>query len=350
MGRGPNTTSNGQIVPTSKTPNEKKLAQMITSMTSTSLKEALPKHLTAERMGRVALTALRKNAKLAACTPESFLGSLLTAAQLGLEVNTPLGEAYLIPFKGECQIIIGYQGYLKLARNSGLVSEIYAHAVRDGDEFSYELGLNQGLRHVPSTRPDREEQRITHCYAVAKLKDGGTLFKVLSRAQIDKRRARSTAPAGGPWDTDPEAMVEKTAVRALAKWIPRSAELVLAAAIDEAPELGRGQVEIMDDAITDALRGEGLGLAQPDVIDEEPEPSLPPTRTTAEPAPKPVASQPRSPSRRRSRREQAQEAAESQGGHTPGDPRTPEQIEQGWEWDQTANEIVPPVGWDDAEF
>lgn len=70
--------------------------------------------MTPERFMRMALSAINNTPKLAECTQISFLAALMNAAQLGLEPNTPLGQAYLIPYnnKGtmECQFQIGYKG------------------------------------------------------------------------------------------------------------------------------------------------------------------------------------------------------------------------------------------------
>lgn len=77
--------------------NQPTLKQWVTKMAD-QIKCALPTNITPERMTRIALTALSKDAKLSQSTPESFIGALLTSAQLGLECNTPLGQAYLIPF------------------------------------------------------------------------------------------------------------------------------------------------------------------------------------------------------------------------------------------------------------
>ena len=107
-----------------------------------------------ERFTRITLSALSTNAKLQETTPQSFLGAMMTAAQLGLEPNTPLGQAYLIPFRNkgvlECQFQLGYKGLIDLAYRSGQISVIQAHTVYENDEFEYELGLDPKLKHVPA--------------------------------------------------------------------------------------------------------------------------------------------------------------------------------------------------------
>jgi len=254
----PTTQQNGQIVPRNGGP-KKGLRDLLQQMTP-EIAKALPKHVKPDRMARIALTALNSTPKLADCTPASFLGSIVQAAQLGLEVNTPLGQAYLIPYKTTCQLIIGYQGMLDLARRSGLVRAVYAFAVREGDDFSWTLGLNPSVTHVPSTDPGRESQQLTHVYAVAKLEGGEPLFTVLTRAEVEKYRRRSRAANDGPWVTDYEAMALKTAIRRLFRWLPKSAEMAHAVAVDEAPELGRSQLESAPEVI-EALQSQGIDVA-----------------------------------------------------------------------------------------
>lgn len=233
------------------------------------LARALPKHVTIDRMSRIVLTAIRVNPKLAECEPASFFGAVMTLAQLGLEPNTPLGHAYLIPFRNnkrnvtECQVIIGYQGMMDLARRSGVVTTMNANAVRAGDEFSYALGTRRVVNHVPSDRPDRESQKITHVYAVAWIK-GSTEpeFEVLPISQVEARRARSRAANNGPWVTDYEAMCLKTAMRALWRWLPKSAEMARSEAFEVASDTGRGMREVMDESVTAALELHGVGVVE----------------------------------------------------------------------------------------
>lgn len=225
--------SNQEIVPFEK--RFSKFASVVESMKGQFAK-ALPKHLTPDKMIRIVLTAVRKTPKLLDCTSDSVLGAIVTCAQLGLSPDGVLGEAYLIPYGDTCQLIIGYQGLMKLARQSGQVSSIYAFAAREGDEFSWALGLDPDIKHVPADDPDREAKDITHVYAVARLKDGGTQFIVMTKAAVDKIRKRSRASGSGPWVTDYDAMALKTAVRQLSKWIPKSVEddrYARAVALDE---------------------------------------------------------------------------------------------------------------------
>lgn len=201
---------------------------------------ALPKHLSADRMLRISMTSIRRTPQLMTCTPQSLLGAVIQAAQLGLEPDGVLGMAYLVPFKDECQLIIGYKGLIDLARRSGQLSTIFARVVYSQDVFEYAYGLNDRLEHIPSNK-SVDPGEITAAYAVAKLKDGATQFEVMTRPEIDAIRKRSKAGESGPWVTDFPEMAKKTVLRRLCKMLPASVELQRAVALDERADVGLSQ-------------------------------------------------------------------------------------------------------------
>ena len=200
---------------------------------------ALPRHLSADRMLRIAMTSVRRTPKLLGCTPQSLLGAIMQASQLGLEPDGVLGMAYLVPYKDECQLIPGYKGLLDLARRSGQISTIYARVVYSTDLFEYSFGLDETLRHVPGTSDEVGE--VVAAYAVAKMKDGAQQFEVMTRRELDAIRKRSQAANDGPWVTDFSEMCKKTVLRRLCKMLPASVELARAVALDERAEVGLSQ-------------------------------------------------------------------------------------------------------------
>lgn len=267
-----NGTGNGQALATDKSgqiqkqPEQKRTLAGLVTQLKDEIARALPRHLTPDRMARVVMTALRTVPGLAECTQESFAGCLMQLAQLGLEPNTPLQHAWLIPRRDnrnnrtECTMIIGYQGYLELFRRAG--SNAQSHIVRDGDTFSYSLGLHPTLNHIPSPAADRETKPITYVYAVARTKEfpESPIFNVLSTPQVEARERRSSTfgKSFSPWKSDRPAMFEKTGIRAIAKWVPKQAELALAVAIDEAGEDGRSQMRELDPGVAEVLAARGL--------------------------------------------------------------------------------------------
>lgn len=267
------TTKTGEIVKKAPTKADN-LASILDSMLP-QIKRALPKHVDPDRMLRIAVTALRQNPDLGLCTPASFIGCVMQTAQLGLEPNTPLGLSYLIPRKNkrleagqrECTLIIGYQGQMDLSRRGG-VPVIYSYVVREGDSFRCTLGTDAKIEHEPSDAADREDKPITHAYAVAKVA-GEPVFVVLSKAQIEKRRARSAAAEDGPWITDYEAMCQKTVLRALWKFLPKSAEMQRAEAVEDTQERGASITAALDPIVSDAMLKNGLIGDDAEVIDTE---------------------------------------------------------------------------------
>lgn len=160
----------------------------------------------------------------------TFIGAMMTAAQLGLEPNTPLGQAYLIPFwngkskRMECQFQLGYKGMIDLAYRSGQISSIQAHVVRENDKFEYSYGLEPTLSHVPALA---DRGAPVSVYAVFKTKDGGFGFKVMSWEEVMQHGQRFSKSYGsGPWQTNPEEMAKKTVLKAVLKYAPLSSEFV----------------------------------------------------------------------------------------------------------------------------
>ena len=236
---------------------------------------ALPKHVKADRLARIVLTSVQKTPDLLACTQESLLGCVIQAAQLGLEPDGMLGHAYLIPYKNKgvmtCQLLVGYKGMLKLARQSGEIASISAHVVYSKDDFEFGFGLDETLSHRPATPPlvmQKNEETgdefeivdpswdpgtIIAAYAVAKLKDGTKQFDVMYRYEIESVRERSKAATSGPWVTDFPEMAKKTVLRRLCKMLPASVELQTAVALDERADAGVGQEleNVIDIAVAD---------------------------------------------------------------------------------------------------
>lgn len=199
--------------------------------------KALPSVITPDRFTRIVLSALSSNHKLQETTPTSFLGAMMTAAQLGVEPNTPLGQAYLIPYYNskakvfETQFQLGYKGMIDLAYRSGEVSVIQAHAVYENDEFSYEYGLEPQLKHIPA-KSDRGNP--VYFYAVFRTKDGGYGFEVSSIDDIRKHAQKySKSFNNGPWQTNFEEMAKKTVLKSVLKYAPLKSDFARVLTADE---------------------------------------------------------------------------------------------------------------------
>lgn len=214
---------------------------------------ALPRHITPDRMLRVALTAVNSTPALLKCDQTSLLSAVMQCAQLGLEPGGVLGHAYLLPYGDRCQLIVGYKGLLDLARRSGQILDIWSNVVFENETFEHEAGLDRILKHKPLPPSKRGAHRVG-VYAVAKLKDGSSHHEWLWIEEVDAIRKRSRAGNSGPWVTDFDEMARKTAIRRLAKYLPISVEFARAAALDEAHEIGlpTADMDVAEFTIEDA--------------------------------------------------------------------------------------------------
>lgn len=201
------------------------------------IKKALPSVITPERFTRMVFTALSSTPKLQQCTPQSFLGAMMQAAQLGLEPNTPIGQAYLIPYKNkgiqECQFQLGYKGLIDLAYRSGEIKDIQAHEVYENDAFEYEFGLEPKLKHIPAAH-DRGE--IVMYYAVFHMVNGGYGFEVMSKEDIinhAKKTSQSYDSSYSPWAKYFDEMAKKTVIKKCLKYAPIKTDFVRALSSDE---------------------------------------------------------------------------------------------------------------------
>jgi recombination protein RecT len=219
------------------------LQTQITGMAK-EFERALPGKIGVERMMRIVMTAILNTPMLAMCEPTTFFGALLQALQLGLEVNTPLGQAYLIPRKKndkngkflywECNFQLGYQGLLELCYRSKQYEVISARIVYDGDDFTHDYGSQQYLRHTPR----HESEKPIFAYGYYKLKDGGEDFVVWKYENALKHGEEFSDAFNSKWapwqkhaETQ-EAMVRKTMLKQVLKFAPKSVELAEASTAD----------------------------------------------------------------------------------------------------------------------
>lgn len=242
---------------------------------------ALPQHVKPERMVRVATTAITRTPKLSECEEASFFKCLFDLSQWGLE---PDGyHAHLIPFRNnkrqvtECQLIIDYKGYVKLAFQSGQVQAIHADVVRTGDLFDYDRGIvNKHTPHFLRTDPHKPDNagKVIAAYCYVRLKDGAEKAEVLSRDDIENIRQRSKAKNDGPWVTDWNEMAKKTAFRRVRKWLPLSAELQEAMSRDEEFESLRSEMISTQEAVgMEGLRNRLSASVAPPEPDEAYQPA-----------------------------------------------------------------------------
>lgn len=192
--------------------------------------------MNSEAFVRAVLSEIGKTPDLMQADPKTLLGGVMLAAQLRLEIGSGLGEFYLTPRKDHgrmiCLPIIGFQGMVKLALRSEFVTNVQAFIVREGDDFTYGANAERGLFYDWTPKDFEENRPMVGVVATARMKQGGTTWAYLTRAQIEERRPSYWQKT--PWGSHPDEMAKKTAVRALAKYLPKSTDLGRALEADEA--------------------------------------------------------------------------------------------------------------------
>lgn len=184
----------------------------------------LPKHITADRFGRVALSCLRKSPEIQAAIQTdqgrfSLLNCLMRCAEMGIE---PDGRrAHLIPYKNEVTLIVDYKGIAELVMRSGLVSSLHADKVCDADEFTVDRG--EVKAHKVDYRKPRGKAYAFYC--LVRFKDGSEKAEIMTAEEVEAIRSRSRAGRSGPWVTDFDEMAKKTVFRRASKWLPLSPEI-----------------------------------------------------------------------------------------------------------------------------
>ena len=239
------TSIQNQVAVQAQQTEKKSMQQYIKAMDG-EIKKALPSVITPERFTRMVLSALSTTPLLAKCTPQSFLGAMMSAAQLGLEPNTPLGQAYLLPFKNhgvmEVQFQIGYKGLIDLAYRSGEVEVVQAHVVYEHDEFDCEYGLTPKLVHKPAASDRGNPVKV---YALFRTKSGGYGFEVMSMDDVRRhaeKYSKAYSSSFSPWKTNFEEMAKKTALKKVLKYAPLKSDFVRAVVQD-----GGVKTEISED-------------------------------------------------------------------------------------------------------
>lgn len=253
------------------------------------LSKVLSDFMTAEKMNQVALSALSQDVNLLMCTDTSILACVMTSAQLGLSPDPLLGEIFFSctvinkttpDQQFECQLMIGYRGLISLAYRSGIVKTIEARPVfLSTDLFDYEFGLNEKLVHRPNAvvthdskkvaAGARKNENISYFYCLIRFKDGGHVFDVMTKEDVEYVRDESnnyknTAEedrANTIWGRFFKEMGQKTVLRRLMKFIPMSTEVKRAIGLDDHADAGIQKtslllVDTMPDKFGEAVAAE----------------------------------------------------------------------------------------------
>jgi recombination protein RecT len=208
-----------------------------------------------KRVVRLGKFAVHRNPALLKCDPISVIEAIVTACQLGLEINSPIGGAHLVPYGKRCQMIPDYRGLIKLALQNDDVVKLIAREVYEGDLFHIIQGTSESIEHVPLLGGEpRPDSAITGFYAVATLKSGVTVHEYAPQGDVEKIRERSRAGNSGPWKTDYAAMGKKTLIKRVLKWLDLSPQLALAIEMDNRGDMGWGSSTTDSDSEADVQK------------------------------------------------------------------------------------------------
>lgn len=203
------------------------------------LEAALPKHLNADRIVRIALTEFSKNPKLQQCTQTSIFSSLIIAGQLGLEPGVN-GQGYLVPYKETCTFVPGWKGLVDLVSRSGRAT-VWTGAVYEGDDFDYMLGAEPYCRHRPMGEFD--PNKMTHVYAIGKV--NGAEMPVIEVWTVKRVKAHfAKTVVKGLQEKHYshnhfEMYARKVVLLQVLKYMPQSIELSNAVMASDAAEMGQ---------------------------------------------------------------------------------------------------------------
>ena len=224
------------------------------------LQAVMPKGFTPERLTQLAIATYKQIPDLRECSVQSMLSCCLKCAEIGLEPNDIMGNAYILPYNNrktgrkEAQFILGKNGMLELVRRSGQVKTVRTQCVYEGDDFDYwedETGVHFSFK--PNLDADHSAKKLKLVYLSCHLKDGGFVFLQMSKKEVDEVKDRSKASKFGPWSSDYAAMAEKTVIRRAFNrgLLPRSVEVAKAVTDDESTPviLDEDGTRIFDDPL-----------------------------------------------------------------------------------------------------
>ena len=238
------------------------------------IEAALPRHLSADRMSRIALTCFRTTPKLGDCEPLSVFAAVIQAAQLGLEPGLN-GRAYIIPYKTTAVFVPGWKGLVELANRSGRAS-VWTGAVFEGDSFDWGNGSKPRIDHRPGDEFD--PAKLTHAYAVGWVKGAEwPVIEVWSRAKIEKHRDRYNRVGRSHYSFEhPEMYARKVVLLQVLKYLPSTPELEAAIVLNDQAEIGEQRI-----TLEDAIKGEYSPIPEPSPAQPTPSAEAPPSSAAA---------------------------------------------------------------------
>ncbi len=243
------------------------------------IESSLPGDMDPARFTRIVVTEFQRNPDLFQCmvTPggkASVWASVMTAAQLGLEIGSHLGQAFMIPRKSKkqggavmCSFQIGYQGLIQLAFNSGILADIRCRPVYGDEKFEYVDGIKPRIYHVPTDQP-QEDDDLVAAYCVLKYTSGAVHPEVMYRWELDRILTKSKAAANSfMWKEWKIEGFLKTVLKRALKYCPKSTSM---RAVGRAIAADDGLVTLEPEIVPEGASPVGVSYSKP-----SPPPDLP---------------------------------------------------------------------------
>ena len=236
------------------------------------MRELVPNDINFEATFKGVLLEIGQNRKLQECTVPSIVMAAMTMFELGLDCVKAKGHAYLVPYKGQCKLIIGYRGMIELAKRSGIVTNIMSYIVHEKDIFDISYGTSPHIEHKPFLNGERGA--IIGAYAIAFFREGLPQFDYMTFDQLNDVKARSKMLYSRPWKTDEHEMYRKIPIRRLFKYLPSSEAIDKVIEIDNRdyasiPDEPEPEKKPLADMVTDIA--DGIEDAEYDDIPGEPD-------------------------------------------------------------------------------
>ena len=214
-----------------------------------SVTDALPSDFNRARFVQNTVALVSENEQLSHIPQAKLVPVLLKGAYLGLDFFNK--ECYAVPYGQQLQFTPSYKGMVKLAKRFSKrpITDIYAHIVRDGDEF--ETNMEDGHEHVHFTPKPFNEGPILGAFAVAQYEDGGIKVETMSKAQLDSVKRMSKAQSGTAWKFFADEMYRKSVIRRLCKGIDLDMDVTQARIMQSEEETLEAEVTEVDNPFGD---------------------------------------------------------------------------------------------------
>ena len=199
---------------------------------------ALPENFNITRFVQNSVALLNGNDALADFAKKhgtaQIKAGLMRGAFLGLDALN--AEMYLVPYGSSLNFMPSYKGMVKLAQKYSTreIKTIYAKVVRDGDQFEEVIDHGEpsiNFKAVPFNNAD-----IIGVFAVCQYKDGGMVYEVMSKADVEQCRKSSKAKNSPAWQGFWSEMAKKTVLRRLCKNLSIDMDAKAAEAFDSGLE------------------------------------------------------------------------------------------------------------------